>query len=704
MEAKKYIQNLTQISEKSIEAVISLFEDSATIPFIARYRKPQTGGLDELQIGAIRDAHKKYSDLQTRKITILGSIEEQGKLHDHLKLKIENCFDVTELEDLYLPFKQKRKTKADVARELGLEPLAKQIIAQRGIDPEEMAERFCNHKLTEVEDALAGARDIIAEWVNENAFVRSKLRRLFERRAVLTSELKKDKEHDGQTFKDYFKHQEPLRHCPSHRFLAIMRGADQGYLTVHALPDKKEALEIIDSIIVKGNGLDAEQVIKAVKDSYTRLMATSLENELLSAKKEQADEEAIQVFAKNLRQLLLAPPLGSKRILAIDPGFKTGCKVVCLSENGSLLHNETIYPHPPQNERSRAMSKITQLVQSYKIDAVAIGNGTAGRETEAFIKHIKFNRDLEVFLVNEDGASIYSASAVAREEFPNHDITVRGSVSIGRRLIDPLSELVKIDAKSLGVGQYQHDVNQTKLKNALDDVVVSAVSSVGVDLNTASSYLLQYVSGLSTNLADKIVDYRNEKGNIQSREELLSIPRFGKKAFEQSAGFLRIRNGQNPLDSTAVHPESYATVKDLASKNKVSINEMIGNESLLSQLAAVHNEDIELQEIISELRKPNLDPRKKAKVLNFSDAIKTISHLKIGLTLPGIVTNVTNFGAFVDIGIKENGLIHKPHLSDGYVDNPSDYIHLHEHVEVEILTIDEGRKRIGLKLVRYLHV
>lgn len=700
MEARAFIQNVTQIAEKSIDAVIALLEDNATIPFIARYRKPHTGGLDELQIAAIRDTYKKFNDLQDRKNTILSSIREQGKLHETLEIKIQNCYDATELEDVYLPFKPKRKTKADAARALGLEPLAKQLMAQRGLDSEEMAERFCNHKVTEVEDALAGARDIIAEWANENAYVRAKLRRLFERRAVLTSEVKKDKESEAQTFKDYFKHQEPLRYCPSHRFLAIMRGAEQGYLTIHALPEKEEALEIINSIMVKGNHSDSKQIRKAVKDSYMRLIAPSLENELLSAKKDQADEEAIQVFSKNLRQLLLAPPLGAKRILALDPGFKTGCKVVCLSENGSLLHNETIYPHPPQNEKSRAMSKISQWVQTYKIEAVAIGNGTAGRETEAFIKHIRFDRDLEVFVVNEDGASIYSASAVAREEFPNHDITVRGAVSIGRRLIDPLSELVKIEPKSLGVGQYQHDVNQTKLKNSLDDVVVSAVCSVGVDLNTASPYLLRYVSGLSSNLAHKIVDYRNEQGAFQSREELLCIPRFGKKAFEQSAGFLRIRNAQNPLDGTAVHPESYETVKELCSKNKLSLSEFIGNETLLSEIAAAHQEDIELLEIISELRKPNLDPRKKAKVLHFSDAIKSIGHLKIGMTLPGIVTNVTNFGAFVDIGIKENGLIHKSHLSEEYVAIPSDYIHLHQHVDVEIISIDEGRKRIGLKWIK----
>jgi uncharacterized protein len=697
MTTSAYINRISGIAEHQIEAVVKLLDKDATVPFIARYRKEATGNLDEVGIAKIRDAYKSYKDMQERKKVILASIEEQGKLHGDLQEKIESCFVAKDLEDLYLPYKPKRKSRADEARKLGLESLAKQIMAQRGIDPEEAAERFTNAKLTEVEDALSGARDIIAEWINENAYVRKRLRNLFEKRAMLSSELVKGKDADGAVYKDYFKHEERLRYCPSHRLLAILRAEKEGILKVKSVPPRAEAIQILSEALLKGNGADSQEVLKAAKDAYTRLLAPSLENEILSDAKEKADEEAIQVFAKNLKQLLLSPPLGAKRILAIDPGFRTGCKVVCINEQGDLLHNETIYPHAPQNERSKAQSKLSQLVSSYKIDALAVGDGTAGRETEELVKHIRLDRDIQVFVVREDGASIYSASHVARKEFPNHDVTVRGAISIGRRLADPLSELVKIDPKSLGVGQYQYDVDQKKLKASLDDVVVSSVNNVGVDLNTASPYLLQYVSGLSLATAEKIAQFRAENGPFSSREELLKIPRFGAKTFEQSAGFLRIRSAANPLDNTAVHPESYGLVEQFAKAHKSTIQDLVGNETLLSLIENERDLNFTERDIIQELKKPGRDPRKQVQVLNFSKNIRTINDIAVGMTLPGIVTNVTNFGAFVNIGIKENGLIHKSHLSDGYVENPADFIALHEHVEVEIVSIDADRKRIGLR-------
>lgn len=694
-----FIASSTSIAEKQIASTVELLEDGATIPFIARYRKEKTQGLDEVEIAKIRDAYQLFKDIEARKKFIIETIDEQGKLTAVLKEKIESSYELKELEDMYLPFKPKRKSKAEEARKLGLEPLAKQLMAQHGSDPEQLASRYLKGKLTEFEDALSGARDIIAEWLNENVFLRKKLRNLFERKALLTSDLVKGKEQEAAVYKDYFKHQELLRYCPSHRFLAITRGEREGFLKVKALPEKEEALNLIYSIVLKNNGKDAQEVAKAAKEAYSRLLAPSLENEILNDAKLKADEEAIQVFAKNLKNLLLAPPLGQKRILAIDPGFRTGCKVVCLDEQGDLLHNETIFPHPPQNEKSKAASKISQLIGAYKIDALAIGDGTAGRETEDWIKHLRFDRDVQVYVVREDGASIYSASAVARKEFPNYDVTVRGAVSIGRRLVDPLSELVKIDPKSLGVGQYQHDVDQKKLKSTLDDVVVSAVNEVGVDVNTASPYLLQYVSGLSLTSAEKLVEYRTQNGAFEERSTLMNIPRFGAKTFEQAAGFLRIRNGVNPLDNTAVHPESYKTVKELAKSKKTSVESLLGNYALLNDL--LQNETLSFTErdIINELKKPGRDPRKSIKTLNFSQHIRTINDLIVGMKLPGVVTNVTNFGAFVNIGIKENGLIHKSHLHEGYVENPADFIALHEHVQVEVLTIDKDRKRIGLKRV-----
>lgn len=693
----EFIRLSIAVSPKQISATIDLLTEGATVPFISRYRKERTGGLDEVEITTIRDALKKWNELVDRKQSILSAIDEQGLLGDDLKVKIENCYSTTELEDLYLPYKPKRRTKGQVARELGLEPLAKMIMSQRGGDPDVMADRFVNHDVPDVEDAIAGAKDIIAEWINENTFVRSRLRQLYERKAVLTAALIKGKEEEAQLYKDYFKHEEKLQRCPSHRFLAIMRGAKEGFLRVKAQPDKEEAVEIIERAVVRGNGKDADCVADAAKDAYTRLLSSSLENEALAEMKQKADEEAIGVFAKNLKQLLLASPLGSKRILAIDPGFRTGCKVVCLDENGSLLHNETIYPHPPQKETGKAASKISQLVETYKIEAIAIGDGTAGRETEYFIKQIRFRNDVQVFVVREDGASIYSASSIARKEFPSFDVTVRGSVSIGRRLMDPLSELVKIDPKSLGVGQYQHDVDQKKLKEALDDVVISAVNSVGVDLNTASPYLLSYVSGLGISLAENIVKYRSENGAFVNRKELKKVPRLGEKAFEQCAGFLRIRKGDNPLDNTAVHPESYGIVASFAAMKGSSVEELLGNEKVLKELENTQNLTFTEHDILNELKKPGRDPRKTAKVLEFDKSVRTIDDLFVGQKLPGLVTNVTNFGAFVNIGIKENGLIHKSQLADVYVENPADFIALHEHVEVEVLEVDKNRKRIGLK-------
>jgi protein Tex len=677
--------------------VLGLLNEGATVPFIARYRKERTGGLDEVQIAWIRDIHKKWNDLQERKKTIIASISEQGALTDVLRERLERAITLTELEDIYLPYKPKKRTKAQVARELGLEPLAKQIMAQRGVDPDMLVHRFLNQKVTEPEEAIQGAVDIMAEWINENQAVRGRLRSLFERRATLHAEVAKGKETEGQLYRDYFSHQERLNRCPSHRFLAIIRGSKEGILKIKAQPEKEEALEQIERIAVKGNGADSKLVLKACKEAYSRLLSSSLETEALAQAKVKADEEAIGVFSKNLKQLLLSPPLGAVRVLAIDPGFRTGCKVVCLNEQGELVHNETIFPHPPQKETAKASSKIAQLVETYRIEAIAIGDGTAGRETEAFIKQIRFRNDVQVFVVREDGASIYSASPIARKEFPEYDVTVRGSVSIGRRLMDPLAELVKIDPKSLGIGQYQHDVDQKKLKEALDDVVISAVNAVGVDLNTASPYLLSYVSGLTLGLAENIVAYRTANGRFEDRNELKKVPRLGDKAFEQCAGFLRIRDGKNSLDNTAVHPESYKIVKAFASKLGMDMDNLIGNEQALEQLGQSDGLSYTEIDILNELKKPGRDPRKKAKILEFSKSIRTIDDLVEGMRLPGIVTNVTNFGAFVNIGIKENGLIHKSQLADTYVENPADFISLHDHVEVLVVEIDKDRKRIGLK-------
>ena len=702
MEKETYVISNTGLQQRSVKNTIALLAEGATVPFISRYRKEQTGGLDEVQVAQIRDLAKRHDELITRQQTILNAIEEQGKLTPELKSKVLECFDPNVLEDLYLPYKQKRQTKGDKAKKLGLEPLAKMIMSQRGGDPEQMAERFVKGDVIDEQVAIDGAKDIIAEWINENAVARARMRQLFQRRAVLQSKLVKGKEEEGAKYRDYFDFSEPLYKCASHRFLALYRGDREGILSLKAQPAQEEALEQLERFFVKGNDGCADVVAEACKESYKRLMCPSLENEILNEAKLKADLEAIKVFSTNLRQLLLAPPLGSKRILAIDPGFRTGCKVVCIDESGNLLTNATIYPHPPQNESAQAQAKIAQLVQAYKIEAIAIGDGTAGRETESFIKSIRFDRDLEVFVVREDGASIYSASPIARKEFPEYDVTVRGSVSIGRRLMDPLAELVKIDPKSVGVGQYQHEVDQHLLKNALDDVVISCVNSVGVDLNTASPYLLSYVSGLGPSLAENIVEYRKENGGFRSRAELKKVKRLGDKAFEQAAGFLRVRNGEDPLDNSAVHPESYKIVQSIAKRLKVDLKELIGNEQRLKEVNKTDFPEIDpytFEDIIAELKKPGRDPRKKAKVLEFDRSIKTIEDLRTGMILPGIVTNVTAFGAFINIGIKENGLIHKSNLADVYVDDPSKFIALHEHVDVQVIEIDAPRKRVGLKRI-----
>lgn len=702
MQRVEYIQKLTGIAEKSIVSTTKLLEEGATIPFIARYRKEITGGLDELQIGAIRDNDRKYAELLARQQTILSAIEEQGKMTADLKAKIETCFDASALEDLYLPYKQKRLTRGEKAKKLGLEPLAKMIMAQQGGDPHQMAERFVRGEVVDEQQAIEGAKDIIAEFMNENTAIRAKLRHLFQRKSTAVSKVMKGKKEEAEKYSDYFDFSEPLYKVPSHRFLALYRGEREGFLSIKVQPEKDDALELLERFFVKSNDACGQLVANVCKDAYTRLLCPSLENEIIQEAKEKADKDAIAIFSKNLRQLLLAPPLGAKRILAIDPGFRTGCKIVCIDEQGNLLNNTTIFPHAPQNERDKSMAKLAQLVQMYQIQAIAIGDGTAGRETEQLVKRTRFDRELQVFSVREDGASIYSASPIARKEFPDYDVTVRGAVSIGRRLMDPLAELVKIDPKSVGVGQYQHEVNQTWLKQALDDVVVSAVNQVGVDLNTASPYLLGYVSGLGPALAENIVAHRQENGPFLDRTSLRKVKRLGDKAFEQAAGFLRIREGVNPLDNTAVHPESYSKVSQLAKQLGLQVNELIGNEAVLQSLEAKDFPFIDpftFEDIIRELQKPGRDPRQQVAVWEFDDTIRSIEDLKIGMKLPGLVTNVTAFGAFVNIGLKENGLIHKSNLANGYVADPSQFISLHDQVEVEVIEIDAARKRIGLRRV-----
>jgi uncharacterized protein len=703
----QFIQNQTNIAPKSIEATIKLLSEDCTIPFISRYRKDQTGNLDEVQIEAISKLNKQFDEIIKRKESILKSIEEQKALSPELKSKIENSFDLQELEDFYLPYKKKKKTKADVARENGLEPLAKIIMSQKNDDIEFLASNYLNANVKNEDEALQGARDIIAEWINENIFIRKNLRRLFQRKAEITTKVVKTKKDDeaAQKFNQYFDWNEPISKAPSHRLLAMLRAEAEGFVKLNVAIEKEEALDFIEENIIKNKNSDAtEQLELAIKDSYKRLLEPAISNETLQEAKAKADIKAIDVFSENLRQLLLAPPLGEKRILAIDPGYRTGCKVVCLDEKGDLLNNETIYPHAPQNDTAMAMKKIRSMVNAYNIEAISIGNGTASRETEFFIKKIAFDKPVQVFVVSEAGASVYSASKIAREEFSNYDVTVRGSVSIGRRLSDPLAELVKIDPKSIGVGQYQHDVDQTKLQSALDSTVMSCVNSVGININTASKSLLSYVSGIGEKMAENIVAYRSENGPFEDRKQLKKVPRLGEKAYQQAAAFIRIRDGKNPLDNSAVHPEAYPIVEKMAKDLGIKTTELIANKEKIAQIKPENYITSEigiltLKDILKELEKPGLDPRKAAKIFEFDPNVKTIKDLRTGMILPGIVNNITAFGCFVDVGIKESGLVHISQLKEGYVSDVNEVVKMHQHVQVKVVEVDEARKRIQLTLI-----
>ncbi len=702
----KMIAAAMKLQEHRVENTLKLLQGGATIPFISRYRKEATGGMDEVQISEINDRYEKLCELAKRKETIISTIEEQGKMTAELKNRIDNCWDSTELEDIYLPFKPKRKTRAEAARQKGLEPLAIILMMQRENNLMAKAAQFVKGEVKDEEDALKGARDIIAEQINEDERARNQIRNIFTRQAIITAKVVKgkEKEEDAAKYRDYFDFSEPLKRCTSHRLLAIRRGEAEGILKVTISPEEDdECTNRLERQFVRGNGECSSQVAEAVKDAYKRLLKPAIETEFSAISKEKADEEAIRVFAENLRQLLLAPPLGQKRVMGIDPGFRTGCKVVCLDAQGTLLHNEAIYPHPPKSEEALAARKIVKLVEQYKIEAIAIGNGTASRETERFVTSQRYDREVQVFVVSEDGASIYSASKTAREEFPDYDVTVRGAVSIGRRLMDPLAELVKIDAKSIGVGQYQHDVDQTKLKESLDRTVESCVNLVGVNLNTASKHLLTYVSGLGPSLAQNIVDYRTENGPFASRKELLKVPRMGAKAFEQCAGFLRIPGADNPLDNSAVHPESYAIVEKMAKDMKCTVADLIKDKELRAKI------DIKkyvtdtvglptLNDIMKELDKPGRDPRQQIQVFEFDKDVKTLDDLREGMELPGIVTNITNFGCFVDIGIKKNGLVHISQLADKFVSDPTTVVSIHQHVRVKVMGIDHERKRVQLTM------
>ncbi len=698
------ISKQLQISQKQVANTLELLNEGATIPFISRYRKERTGNLDELQIADIKSLQEKFTEIEKRRESILSAIEKAGKLSDDLRTQIMKAQELNELEDLYLPYKQKRKTRAVKAREKGLEPLAEIIFKEKNTDIDLEAEQFLNDEVEDVEAALQGARDIIAEKVNEDVKARNIIRKLFEKEAIIETSLVKGKEEEGQKYKDYFDWSELMMKSPSHRILAMFRGEKEGFLKLNIAPSKEEAFYLLERKYIHTHNDTAEQLSLAISDAYSRLLKPSIETEYRNIIKEKADVEAIQVFAKNLRQLLLSSPLGEKRVLAIDPGYRTGCKVVCLDAQGNLLHNETIYPHPPQSETIQAAKKIRHLVSSYDIEAIAIGNGTAGRETENFIKRaVKFDRDVLVFIVNESGASIYSASKIAREEFPEYDVTVRGAVSIGRRLMDPLAELVKIEPKSIGVGQYQHDVDQNKLQKSLDAVVESCVNLVGVDLNTASKQLLTYVSGLGPQLAQNIVDYRKENGAFKSRKELKKVKRMGAKAFEQAAGFLRIPRAKNPLDNSAVHPESYHVVEKMAKDLNTTVDELIRDKDKRKQirLDAYVDDKIgipTLKDIMAELEKPGRDPRTKISVFEFAQGIHKIEDLYEGMVLPGIVTNITNFGAFVDVGVKQDGLVHISELKNEFVSNPADVVSLNQQVKVKVISVDISRKRIQLSM------
>lgn len=706
MEIIKIISKTLQIKDSQVSKTIELLDSGATIPFISRYRKEVTGALDEVQIANIKDQNDKLQELVKRREFILATIETQEKLTPELKARIEACWNSAELEDIYLPYKPKRRTRAEIAREKGLEPLAQIVFEQKkNINILAETKKYINENVLNNEDAINGAKDIMAEWISENELSRNSTRNIFERHAHITSKVIKGKEKEGDKYRDYFDVEEKLAKCSSHRLLAMRRGETEGILRIDISPEEDKALDKLDSIFLKDDNANELTCIvaDAIEDSYKRLLKPSIETEFANIYKERADAEAIKVFTDNLRQLLLAAPLGQKRVLAIDPGLRTGCKVVCLDSEGNLLHNETIYPHPPVNDIKKAGNKILQLAELYNIEAIAIGNGTAGRETEDFITSIRFNKDILVFVVSENGASIYSASKTAREEFPEYDVTVRGAVSIGRRLMDPLAELVKIDPKSIGVGQYQHDVDQGKLKKSLDLTVESCVNLVGVNLNTASKHLLTYVSGLGATLAQNIVDFRAQNGAFKSRKELLKVPRMGAKTFEQCAGFLRISDAQNPLDNSAVHPESYHVVEKMAKDLCCSVQELIADKERKKaiELPKYVNSEIgllTLEDIIKELDKPGRDPREQIKQFQFDPTIKTIDNLKVGMKLPGIVTNITKFGCFVDVGVKENGLIHVSELADRFVSDPTEIVSLHQHVEVRVKEVDIERKRIALSL------
>lgn len=691
-----------QISQ--VENTLKLLEEGATIPFIARYRKERTNQLDEVQIKAIRDLHEQFTALEKRKTSILESLEENGFLTDELEQKVKQTDNLSELEDIYLPYKPKRRTRATIAIDKGLEPLAKILMAQNHPNIEKIASSYVRKEVLDENEALQGAMDIAAEWMNENASIRKRIRRLFEREAQITSKVVKTKIEEAQKFEMYFDWAESIRTIPSHRLLAILRGQNEGFLKVHIQPEQEKATEILERYFIKSHSTTADFLSKTIKDCYSRLLKPSLENELTKTAKEKADTQAIKIFATNLHQLLMGSPMRNKRVLAIDPGFRSGCKLVCLDESGNLLHNETIYPHPPQNQSKQSINKIDQLVDMYKLDVIAIGNGTAGRETDNLVRRIRFSHSVKSIMVNENGASVYSASAVAREEFPEYDITVRGAVSIGRRLIDPLAEFVKIEPKAIGVGQYQHDVDQGLLNKSLDEEVMSCVNAVGVDLNTASKQLLTYVSGVGPTLAENILAYRKEKGSFKNRKELLKVKRFGDKAFEQSAGFFRINNGNNLLDASAVHPESYPIVEKMAKDLKVPLNELIGNKLLIDQIKLENYQTntiglATLKDIKKEILKPGIDPREDFKVWEFDPTIKHIEDLKSGMILPGIITNITAFGAFVDVGVHQDGLVHKSQMAKTYVTDPNQFAHLGQKLKVKVLDVDVARKRIQFSML-----
>lgn len=692
------------ISEKQVAHTLALLEDGATIPFISRYRKEATGGLDEVQIENIKTQYEKLNETAKRKETIIATISEQGKMTPELQKRIDETWDPTLLEDIYLPYKPKRRTRAEVARQKGLEPLATLLLLQRDPHPARRAEAYVKGDVKNAEEALKGARDIIAEQVNENEQARNTVRFAFARQAMIMAKVVKGKEAEADKYRDYFDFSKPLKKCTSHQLLAIRRAEAEGLLKVSITPDDDECTERLERRFVRGNNDCGKQVAEAVQDAYKRLLKPSIENEFAAQSKAAADEEAIRVFVQNLRQLLLASPLGQKRVMGIDPGFRTGCKVVCLDAQGNLLHNENIYPHPPVGKTAEAVAKLQKMVEAYRIEAIAVGNGTASRETEEFLKRQTFRTDIQVFVVSEQGASIYSASKIARDEFPEYDVTVRGAVSIARRLMDPLAELVKIDPKSIGVGQYQHDVDQAKLKKSLDQTVESCVNSVGVNLNTASSHLLTYISGLGPQLAQNIVNYRAENGAFTSRKQLLKVPRMGAKAFEQCAGFLRIPQAENPLDNSAVHPESYCIVEQMAKDLGCNVAELIANKELRLKIKPEKYVTPTvgmptLKDILQELDKPGRDPRGPIKLFEFDSNVRTIDDLREGMELPGIVGNITNFGAFVDIGIKENGLIHLSQLADRFITDPNEVVSIHQQVRVRVLSVDTGRKRIALKLI-----